>query len=99
MFYRKPRNGKDDHGKVDSKDIIFPRVLIRRAYCDSAKVPIRSRPPLIRFRSDFIGSYVNQISSKSRDLISSAVGGVLFIDEAYTLAEGAEVYGLGLCSI
>lgn len=39
-----------------------------------------------------MGSYVNQISSKSKELISSAQGGVLFIDEAYTLAEGTDVY-------
>ncbi|KXZ51992.1 hypothetical protein GPECTOR_10g1014 [Gonium pectorale] len=35
--------------------------------------------------SDFVTGYVNQASGKTRELFKKAVGGVLFIDEAYRL--------------
>ncbi|PNH08303.1 NFX1-type zinc finger-containing protein 1 [Tetrabaena socialis] len=35
--------------------------------------------------SDFVTGYVNQSSGKTRELFAKAVGGVLFIDEAYRL--------------
>jgi hypothetical protein len=34
---------------------------------------------------DFIAGYVGQTGAKTRDLITSSLGGVLFIDEAYQL--------------
>jgi len=36
-------------------------------------------------RSDFIAGYLGQTAMKTRDLIKSCIGGVLFIDEAYSL--------------
>lgn len=36
-------------------------------------------------RSDFIAGYLGQTAMKTRDLINSCIGGVLFIDEAYSL--------------
>lgn len=36
-------------------------------------------------RSDFVGSYMGHTSNKSRKLLSKAAGGVIFIDEAYSL--------------
>ena len=33
--------------------------------------------------SDFVTGYVNQASGKTREVFAKAVGGVLFIDEAY----------------
>eukprot|EP00198_Chlamydomonas_reinhardtii_P002822 XP_001692158.1 predicted protein [Chlamydomonas reinhardtii] len=36
--------------------------------------------------SDFVTGYVNQASGKTREVFAKAVGGVLFIDEAYRLS-------------
>lgn len=38
---------------------------------------------------DFVGAYANQTSMKTSRLISQALGGVLFIDEAYSLSNSA----------
>ncbi|WP_347490966.1 AAA family ATPase [Desulfoscipio sp. XC116] len=41
-------------------------------------------------RADLVGEYIGHTAQKSRDQIKKSQGGILFIDEAYSLARGGE---------
>ncbi|MEI6207521.1 MAG: AAA family ATPase [Desulfuromonadales bacterium] len=53
-----------------------------------------SKGHLVEVKSDdLVGEYIGATAPKTNKLIDSAMGGVLFIDEAYTLAAGKNSFG------
>jgi probable Rubsico expression protein CbbX len=50
-------------------------------------------------RNDLVGEYIGQTAPKTKHVLSRAVGGVLFIDEAYSLYRGGDSRDYGQESI
>jgi len=56
-----------------------------------ASIGLLSKGQLIEVdRSGLVAGYVGQTALKTQEVIQSALGGVLFIDEAYSLSSGGE---------
>lgn len=56
-----------------------------------ASIGVLSKGQLVEVdRSGLVAGYVGQTALKTQEVIKSALGGVLFIDEAYSLAAGGE---------
>ncbi len=77
MFKGNPGTGKTT----------FARLIGKLFY----KMNVLSKGHLIEAeRADLVGEYIGHTAQKTRDLIKKALGGILFIDEAYSLARGGE---------
>ncbi len=62
--------------------------LLGRAF---VSIGLLSRGHIVEVeRADLVGEYIGQTAQKTRKMIDEALGGILFIDEAYSLARGGE---------
>ena len=72
--------GNPGTGKTEVANIIS-RILYEAGVLPEAKVFLGSRETLV-------GRYVGETAIKTKDAVAKAMGGVLFIDEAYSLSNG-----------
>ncbi|QPC46434.1 stage V sporulation protein K [Mangrovibacillus cuniculi] len=56
-----------------------------------AKMNVLSKGHVVEVeRADIVGEYIGHTAQKTRQVIKNAMGGILFIDEAYSLSRGGE---------
>lgn len=74
MICGSPGSGKTEVAKIIAKIYQTSGILSKDG------------PFKIAHRDDFIGKYVGHTAIKTRELLESCIGGVLFIDEAYSIS-------------
>ncbi len=62
--------------------------IMSQFFCE---IGVLTRGHLIEVeRADLVGEYIGHTAQKTREQLKKAYGGILFIDEAYSLARGGE---------
>ncbi len=77
MFKGNPGTGKTTVARLIGKLFLKMNVLTKGHLIEAE-------------RADLVGEYIGHTAQKTRDLIKKALGGILFIDEAYSLGRGGE---------
>ena len=77
LFTGNPGTGKTTMARLVGKMLFKMNVLSKGHFIEAE-------------RADLVGEYIGHTALKTRDLIKKAQGGILFIDEAYSLGRGGE---------
>ena len=82
------RLGFNDHGPVHMRTVC--RNCLKMLKILYQKGIISQKKFIEVSRSDLVAGYIGQTAKKTREVLESALGGVLFIDEAYSLSQGGD---------